>query len=592
MNLYFSPFDSLDSSQLSTFAIPSKVTHLFFDKCTIQADCEATIVDAVAKMSSLVCCIIHPVRLEKKFVDSILKALNCVGASLTHLVFHDVSPNMDLETFLRQNTSLKTMQIVDSTRNESGLMRLVSAMMAHPRLQLFTLKRCHRLDKRELDKNYRANYCHNALQSRGWLRPMMSFCFRKQFYQMCSDYYSTYEDVTTKNFSRFFGSVALSRNENDNSTVAAFVSTQQRTITLGDWSALFSAQTQKIHVLCRDPEESNYSLINLPKALASFSGIVALDTIEFDGPFSSLNAGVNNDVAVLLAQCKNLVDICVRNRAFNNKQTLELLTLLNQSERKNMRRLVIKANNFVIGQAIVDECTKLLKNNGNFKVLRLSRNRTSGLRPVGLNLLTNVIATHQSIESITINNVCFYSNMTDFLIFMMRQNQSLRKLKIRSDSYTSVETQHQLIRALVETNRLVSFHVMAFEQNLICCHKRDSENSNPEILRSKLESMREHMKGNASLLKSDLPETFPTLHRNAKLQWPRQFCFIYNFTIAMAPLDLPPYILLEIIDYLVPLALVKKKSGEFVDLFHFKKITLIINLKKSIRQVLLLRGQQ
>ena len=60
-----------------------------------------------------------------------------------------------------------------------------------------------------------------------------------------------------------------------------------------------------------------------------------------------------------------------------------------------------------------------------------------------------------------------------------------------------------------------------------------------------------------------------------KIEWLKVSKEIIDVCIALASLDLPPYVLLEIIDWL-PLF-------EYVD--HKKKIDLIINVKKSISKI-------
>ena len=60
-----------------------------------------------------------------------------------------------------------------------------------------------------------------------------------------------------------------------------------------------------------------------------------------------------------------------------------------------------------------------------------------------------------------------------------------------------------------------------------------------------------------------------------QLEWSKISNQIIDISIALASIDLPPYVLLEIIDWL-PLF-------EYVD--HKKKIDLIINLKKSISKI-------
>ena len=60
-----------------------------------------------------------------------------------------------------------------------------------------------------------------------------------------------------------------------------------------------------------------------------------------------------------------------------------------------------------------------------------------------------------------------------------------------------------------------------------------------------------------------------------QLEWSNISIQIIDISIALASIDLPAYVLLEIIDWL-PLF-------EYVD--HKKKIDLIINLKKSISKI-------
>ena len=63
------------------------------------------------------------------------------------------------------------------------------------------------------------------------------------------------------------------------------------------------------------------------------------------------------------------------------------------------------------------------------------------------------------------------------------------------------------------------------------------------------------------------------------MEWSKISNQIIDISIALASIDLPPYVLLEIIDWL-PLF-------EYVD--HKKKIDLIVNLRKSIAKIFELR---
>jgi hypothetical protein len=64
------------------------------------------------------------------------------------------------------------------------------------------------------------------------------------------------------------------------------------------------------------------------------------------------------------------------------------------------------------------------------------------------------------------------------------------------------------------------------------------------------------------------------LNDNKSLRWKYRHAMVSNITIAMFPLDLPPYVLLEIIDWIY-------KDNPYST--HYKKIMLIINLYRSMR---------
>ena len=72
-------------------------------------------------------------------------------------------------------------------------------------------------------------------------------------------------------------------------------------------------------------------------------------------------------------------------------------------------------------------------------------------------------------------------------------------------------------------------------------------------------------------------------HNSKSVEWVNVSKVIIDVCIALHPLNLPPYVLLEIIDYF-------EFYREFVN--HKQKIDLIVNVRKSIENQLLNRNKK
>ena len=82
---------------------------------------------------------------------------------------------------------------------------------------------------------------------------------------------------------------------------------------------------------------------------------------------------------------------------------------------------------------------------------------------------------------------------------------------------------------------------------------------------------------NCSLVEMSLPgiKSNAITARNKRIQWPLVHDVILGICLALLPLDVPPYVLLQIIDFL----------PDYISVSHVRKINLIQSIYRSNRRV-------
>jgi len=183
----------------------------------------------------------------------------------------------------------------------------------------------------------------------------------------------------------------------------------------------------------------------------------------------------------------------------------------------------------------------MLKFNKCLKIIDLDLNDT--IEDSNFKLLCDSLMLNKTLKSIYFNRFEIHSICDDnikLLINVLKENKTLQSLNMK-DNKVSNEMAETLVSLLTRKPTL--------SIDFTC----DSP-----IRRSLLKFYNRHNE----------------LNRN-KLEWSKIANQIIDICIALQSLNLPPYVLLEIIDWL-PLF-------EYVD--HKKKIDLIINVKKSISKI-------
>jgi len=247
------------------------------------------------------------------------------------------------------------------------------------------------------------------------------------------------------------------------------------------------------------------------------------------------------------------------------------------------------------------EIAKMLKINKSLLVLNLGGNY---FMKNGCMEIAKALEINQTLININFAKCMIKSNQFDAFVKMLKINKCLQVVNLRDSEPINNSNINEIIEILTMNPNLKELHFSDYKQPLIDDHwielLIDTLKNHKSILHFHFmfQVSNEMIEKFISLLKqkkllrvgSHLVYESHVLHfynerneRNRKqMEWSRISNRIIDICIALHSFNLPPYVLLEIIDWL-PL---------YECIEHKKKIDLIINLKKSISKILNVKQTQ